>query len=49
MFWPGSQKREEAQWDLLIRNATYFNIEIFMYFIQNLSRPYEKFTFIFYK
>ncbi len=27
----------------------YFNLKIFVYFIQNLSRQYEKFTFIFYK
>ncbi len=27
----------------------YFIVKIFIYFIQNLSRPYEKFTFIFYK
>ncbi len=27
----------------------YFNVKIFVYFIQNLSCPYKEFTFIFYK
>ncbi len=29
--------------------STYFNVKIFVYFIQNLSRPYEKCICIFYK
>ncbi len=34
---------------LILLYLLYFNVNIFVYFIQNLSRPYKKFIFIFSK
>ncbi len=39
----------EGNFKILLYYLLYFNVNIFVYFIQNLNNPYETFIFIFYK